>query len=390
MIRDLLDKVAVALCMAAFSFVLVPARAQVEVSKLPKRIYVENSDKSSHVQGIAVDTKRGYAYFSFTTKLIKTDLQGNVVGSVTGLTCHLGCIDLNPDNGKLYASVEYKDDVIGRGILKQMGKQLGTRPNTFYIGIFDTEKIDRPDINAETGGVMTTVFLPEVVEYYEDSVMNQGRKVAHRYGCSGIDGISLGPQFGKSSGKLFLNVDAAVYGDVERTDNDYQVLLQFDPEKIEKYARPLDQARPHRSGPKKADKKFFAFTGNTEYGIQNLEYDAATHYWICAVYKGKKKQYPNYGLYAIDGTKKAAKQPLKGFDKPEKGLVVSLAEAGSRDEASGVYGWKQYIGSTGIESLGNGYFYISKNGRTKDGREFCDLRLFKWTGRPDKAFEEVE
>ncbi len=365
-------------------------KAQLQVEDLPRRIYVENTDKSSHVQGIAVDVKRGYAYFSFTTKLIKTDLKGNILGSVSGLTCHLGCIDLNPENGKLYASIEYKDDEIGRGILQQMGRKLGKRENTFYIGIFDTEKIDRVDIDAETGGVMKTVFLPEVVAYYEDSVMNQGKKVAHRYGCSGIDGIALGPQFGKTSGKLYLNVDAAVYGDVTRTDNDYQVLLQFDPEKIEKYARPLDQANPHHVGPKKADRKIFIFTGNTEYGIQNLEYDAATHYWLASVYKGKKKQYPNYCLFAIDGTKKAVKQSLKGFDKPEKGLVVPLAEAGLRDAGSGVRGWKQYIGSTGLESLGNGYFYVSHNGKTDAGHQYCDMRLYRWTGNSENALEEVK
>ncbi len=366
------------------------AKAQVAAGNLPRRIYVENTDKSSHVQGVAVDVKRGYAYFSFTTKLIKTDLKGNILGSVSGLTCHLGCIDLNPENGKLYASIEYKDDEIGRGILQQMGRKLEKRENTFYIGIFDTEKINRLDINAETGGVMKTVFLPEVVSYYEDSVMNQGKKVAHRYGCSGIDGIALGPQFGKTSGKLYLNVDAAVYGDITRTDNDYQVLLQFDPEKLEKYACPLDQAKPHHAGPKKADRKIFVFTGNTEYGIQNLEYDAATHYWLASVYKGKKKQYPNYSLFAIDGTKKAVKQALKGFDKPEKGWVVPLAKAGSCDMESGIYGWKQYVGSTGIESLGNGYFYVSHNGVTKSGFQYCDLRLYKWNGSPEKALEEVK
>ena len=148
----------------------VSLSAQISTN-LPKRIYVENNEKSSHVQGVAVDIKRGYAYFSFTTKLIKTDLQGRVVGSVTGLTCHLGCIDLDTETGKLYASIEYKDDEIGRGILNQMGRTLGKRENTFYIGIFDTDKITHTGISAETGGVMKTVYLPEVVRMYEDSVL---------------------------------------------------------------------------------------------------------------------------------------------------------------------------------------------------------------------------
>ena len=65
-----------------------PTKAQTpSIDTLPRRIYVENSEKSSHVQGVAIDLQRGHAYFSFTTKLIKTDLKGNILASVTGLTC---------------------------------------------------------------------------------------------------------------------------------------------------------------------------------------------------------------------------------------------------------------------------------------------------------------
>ena len=110
---------------------LAAARLTAQTSRLPRRIYVENTEKSSHVQGIAIDTLRGCAYFSFTTSLIKTDLQGRVLGSVTGLTCHLGCLDLDEQTGRVYASVEYKNDEIGRGIMRIMGKQLGQRDNTF-------------------------------------------------------------------------------------------------------------------------------------------------------------------------------------------------------------------------------------------------------------------
>ena len=71
-----------------------------------------------HVQGIAVDLKQGYIYFSFTTELLKMDLQGNLIGSVKGLTGHLGCLTMNPEDGRVYGSIEYKNDAIGREILK--------------------------------------------------------------------------------------------------------------------------------------------------------------------------------------------------------------------------------------------------------------------------------
>ena len=57
-----------------------------------------------HVQGIAVDLERGYIYFSFTTKLLKMDLEGNLIGSVDGMTGHLGCLTINPADGRVYGS----------------------------------------------------------------------------------------------------------------------------------------------------------------------------------------------------------------------------------------------------------------------------------------------
>ena len=57
-----------------------------------------------HVQGIAVDLERGYIYFSFTTKLLKMDFEGNLIGSVDGMTGHLGCLTMNPADGRVYGS----------------------------------------------------------------------------------------------------------------------------------------------------------------------------------------------------------------------------------------------------------------------------------------------
>lgn len=42
----------------------------------------------NHIQGIAVDEKKGFIYYSFTTQLVKATLDGRVIGSVTGLTDH--------------------------------------------------------------------------------------------------------------------------------------------------------------------------------------------------------------------------------------------------------------------------------------------------------------
>ncbi|HRN57154.1 MAG TPA: hypothetical protein PLL71_11915, partial [Agriterribacter sp.] len=106
---------------------------QFSINGLPRNIYIE--DGNFHVQGVAVDTQRGYTYFSFTTSLVKTNLKGEIIGSVDGFIGHLGCLAMNPEDGRIYASLEYKNDNIGRGILKGSGNEskLSENENSFYI-----------------------------------------------------------------------------------------------------------------------------------------------------------------------------------------------------------------------------------------------------------------
>ena len=358
------------------------------INKLPRQIYWEEG--KFHVQGVVVDIQRGYVYFSFTTSLIKTNLQGEIIGSVDGFMGHLGCLDVNSEDGRLYASLEYKNDKIGKGILKGLGddsKQL--QQSSFHIAIIDGEKITSQGMNAEKDNIVNTVYIKEAVDDYNATVTNKGKQVEHRYGCSGIDGVAFGPQFGKKQGKLFLNIAYGIYGDTSRSDNDYQVILQYDANTLKQYERPLSQSNFSLIGPDKPLNKYFLYTGNTSYGVQNLEYDTNTGYWFTSVYKGKKAEFPNYSLFAIDGSKKPASKELKGFDNKEKGEVLHLVKTGMHDQKSGVYGWSYKWGATGIHSLGNGYFYISQNGRSEDKKQYCKLQLYRWTGQALNPFEEV-
>lgn len=122
-----------------------------------------------HVQGIAVDLERGYIYFSFTTKLLKMDFEGNLIGSVDGMTGHLGCLTMNPADGRVYGSLEYKDDAIGKGIRRtldagQVAPEDEKDRTGFYVAIFDVDRITRPDMDAEKDRVMTTVYIKEAVD----------------------------------------------------------------------------------------------------------------------------------------------------------------------------------------------------------------------------------
>lgn len=370
-------KTFVAAVVAAFAILAAPAAAAepVDVSKLPLRIH-GGAWPTSHVQGVAIDTRNGYVYWSFTQMLVKTDLQGNVVGTVEGLTGHLGDLDLNQQDGRVYGSLEYKS------------------APAFYIAIFDVEKIDRVGMNAERDGIMTAVHLDEVVDDFTADMDRNGvfdgdtaQTPDHRYGSSGIDGVAFGPRFGKRDGKETLKVAYGIYSNTERIDNDYQVILEYNVRRWRRYERPLAQAYPHRSGPSHHDGKYFVYTGNTRYGVQNLEYDAYTRTWMMAVYKGAKASFPNYGFFTVDGSQRPQRGIIRGQERPEEGDLLQLRYAGLYHPASGTFGW-EFHGNYGIVSLDNGYYYVAEGRRVGDNQD-GDVYLYRWTGTAPTPFERV-
>jgi hypothetical protein len=328
-----------------------------------------------HVQGIATDGE--HMAFSFTTEMVVTDLAGRPVGSAGGLTGHLGCITYVPKDGCVYGSLEVKRDEIGAGILRRLGVDR-QEEDAFYIARFDLGRITRMGMDAVQEGVMTVLRLSDVMEDY--AWEGEGRR--HRYGCSGIDGIAYapgpvagpGPNVGpgpEAGGADGLYVAYGIYGDVAREDNDWQVLLYFPLQEISGRFRPLKQAETQR-----AAQKLFVFTGNTTYGIQNLEYDPETRCFLAAVYAGKKPGFPNYTLFFID----AARPPEYGLVCGQRQRLLSLAPRGKRDEKTGLWGSRFPYGSTGIAALGGGYFYFSQEGSTPDGGYFTRAVLYRLRG----------
>jgi hypothetical protein len=67
------------------------------------------------------------------------------------------------------------------------------------------------DMDAEKDGVMTAVFLKEVYNDFKGTGINkEGEAVAHKYGCSGIDGTTIGPMPGADGDKQYLFVTYGV------------------------------------------------------------------------------------------------------------------------------------------------------------------------------------
>lgn len=323
---------------------------------LPNRIPCGSSWANGHVQGIAIDEQRGHIYYCFTTVLVKTDLRGTVLGTVGHLAGHMGCISIDPARRRLYGSLELKHDIIGQGIIKSNGGWNPSAEDSFYLASFDIDRIDRIGMDAEADGVMKAVYLRDVVKDYTEPDERCG--LAHRYGCSGIDGIGLGPVFGTvADSRRKIMIAYGIYSQPECRGNDHQVILQYDPDTVDRCGQPLCQEAPHHAGPQTCEERYFLYTGNTNFGIQNLEYDPFTRRWLVAVYAGKKPEFPNYPMFFIDGTVPAREDELTDREG-ERGLLLTLA-AGT-EEQNGIPGSRFPWGQTGIWARGDGTYWFSQ------------------------------
>ena len=325
--------------------------------------------QTNHVQGIAYDASAARMYFSFTTRFIVTDTDSRIVGSVDRIHGHLGAITFDAKGRKVYASLECKNDEIGANISKGLGVE-GFEESSFYIAEIDVDAISRKDVPQDEA--MRRIPVPQANEDYRAEVSVGGKTYRQRYGCTGIDGITIGPDFGGRGGE-FLYVAYGIKSDTTRMDNDYQVLLQYR----------MDDIRNGRSA---TPRRYFIKTGNTKYGVQNLAYDPFTGMMFLAVYKGAKRQYPNYDLFAVDMAAIPAKTKLQ--DVPyEKGKVdlVPLASEG----------WHFKYGSMGLCPLGDGNWYIAEGGKAKDKLTGKKLRtgkavLYRWIPKAETPFKKVE
>jgi len=362
-----------------------PAAAQSAATATPPRLPLRQNGgtwSSGHAQGIAVDVHGGYIYYSFTNLLAKYDFSGKLIGTLAGWTGHLGDLDFNPNDGKVYGSLEYKAD------------------QAFYIAVIDVSRLDRVGMEASKSGIFRTVYLPEVAADYTADMDGDGKLDGntavtrdHHYGCSGIDGVGFGPAFGRVDGPHYLTVAYGIYSNTERADNDHQVLLQYDIRDWDKYAKPLSEAEPHRSGPSTLRGKYFVRTGNTRYGVQNLSYDETLQRWFMGVYPGKKTSFPNYSLFAVDARAQPTMRDLIGVPSDdgkgwEQAQLLQLADDGLKDAATGIRGWHQKA-DVGFQPVGGRLFYLSVNSGSKSAQT-SDVTLMRWSGDAQAPFTPVK
>lgn len=274
---------------------------------------------NSHMQGFCVDDKGEYMYFSYTSALVKVDMKtGEVVGSVGGFGqgsfgtpggAHLG--DLAYYDGKIYGSLEYKDP----------GKK-------FFIAAFDEDYIteigmDMKEMDAGVDGILlaepTADFrapLNDTPSSEDGYAVNEENK-GHAFGCSGIDGVAFATMPGDDSGKIYMFVAYGIYSWTDRYDNNYNVLQVYDPDDFHTeeardgvlrrftYERGLSLDIDEGEALEACD-TLYAWTGTTNYGVQNLDTDLDTGDLVLYTYANVKNwgedNWPGYQLYVVDGS----------------------------------------------------------------------------------------
>ncbi|MBQ9309449.1 MAG: hypothetical protein IJ222_01115 [Bacteroidales bacterium] len=334
--------------------------------KLPVRITVDTKSRE-HVQGMAIDTVARAFYLSFTSSFVKTDYQGNVLASIDSINGHLGAMTFDYARRRVYASLECKDDEIGRSISQHLGAEQYSQENSrFYIAEIDVDKLSGR--NTPAALAMNTYEVGEAIRDYKN-----------RYGCSGIDGVTIAPQIGKKNGKPCLYVAYGIYGDISRRDNDHQILLEYK----------FSSLKPGAKEPKPAA-KYFIYTGNTTWGIQNLAYDANTGCIFMAAYSGKKPEFPNFSLFAVPVNQKPENKILRGLENDGKYLSLSLLQQGLLSSVKGVRGWRFGKATTGMCPLGDGRWYFSTPEKHRKWQT-ATVEMFRWKGGPgENPFEPAE
>ena len=318
---------------------------------------------TGHLQGICVDDKMEYMYFSYTDLLAKVDMKtGEVVGSIGGFGeggygtaggAHLGCLSYH--DGMIYGSLEYK-----------------TPGKKFFVCAFDEDVITTTgmDIKDLSSGVYG-ILLREPTEDFRnplndtpeaDGFAANGGVLGHAFGCSGIDGITFGTLPGDTSGKVYMMVAYGVYGQGStsgwdnRYDNNYNVIQCYDPADFElgdstmrrfTYARGIDNTVDVDGGEYlEAAETLYVWTGNTDYGVQNLEYDKATGDILLYTY-GATKEWGSGSLFVVDGSVAPVEKELE--------LGQSNTAADAAVQAAAKEKAKSYMVDTDSDGVADAY-----------------------------------
>lgn len=224
--------------------------------------HIEVLHQNYHLQGFS--SGNGYMYWSFTDSLVKTTLSGTVKCQVEIRGGHLG--DCDYYNGKIYASF------LGNALPGHAWEDW----TSFKIYVFDADDLHVVDI----------INLDICDEYKRITCTPEDTR-----GFQAVDGVCFAPD--PISGETKMFVACALYTDEKYSS---QIILQLTPEGV-------------------YETEYHIPTGNTVYGIQNLDYDAENkEFWFTA-YGASQPYQPKETLYCISGDLKEIKRKYR-FSSP--------------------------------------------------------------------------
>lgn len=208
---------------------------------------IEALHQNWHLQGFTSDPAHKYMYWSFTDSVVKTTFASTMIAQVHVAGGHLGDIDYH--NGKLYASF--------------LGEPLGGHAwddwTSFKIYVYDADTLQLERI----------IPLPIC-----DQLKAQAGQEYDEYGFNAIDGVTFGADLDGNE-KMFV---ACALLDGERYHR--QILLQL-------------------STDGEYERMHLIETGNTVFGIQNLDHDDTTGEFWFSTYNKNKPYQPEETLYCI-------------------------------------------------------------------------------------------
>lgn len=208
--------------------------------------YVEVVNQNLHMQGFSKG--EGFMYWSFTDSIVKTTMNGTVKCQAEIHGGHLGDIDYY--DGRVYGSY------LGNALPGHAWEDW----TGFKIYVFDADDLR----------VINIINL-DICDYYKSITCTP----EDTRGFQGIDGVTIAPD--PKTGEMRLFVACALYTG-EKYAN--QIILQFT----------LDG---------KYETEYHIPTGNTVYGIQNLDYDAENKEFWFTTYGPSQPYQPKELLYCI-------------------------------------------------------------------------------------------
>ena len=208
--------------------------------------YIRVVNQNWHMQGFS--SGGGHMYFSFTDSLVKTTLSGTVRAQVQIRGGHLGDIDWH--DGDIYASF----------LAEPLPGRVWDDWNGFALYIFDGDDLHlKRKVNMDIC----------------DSYKSIAGKPAATRGFNAIDGAAFGREPGTGRERLFI---ACALRDGEKYAD--QIILQCTPDG-------------------EYEKEYHIHTGNTVFGIQNLDYDAETGDFWFSTYNRNSPYQPAETLFRI-------------------------------------------------------------------------------------------